>query len=261
MLLLNKNANQPPVSNKWRKNVSYIWNLMKKIIIAVFFVLLAGNTYAQQEDTVRVLVLSPYKLITDKACEAVYNELDKKIQANRPQLYAAMKHERDDNPDEFNAQPWYVKQMYESQLALLNKLTLANQLSFLFSDFLNYRMGKPLKIKPRLVIVTAATSPGNIAAYKKIAASNDFIVNIPMMRIYKTAQGAIMAKATTQLYNCHTNTIVLEKETEGNTVAQPYDIVRCNDGGLDCAMLNAVYPNFFECLDIIGRSAGKSIDR
>lgn len=236
-------------------------NLMKRIIIVALLWLLGSNSYAQQEDTVKVLVLSPYKVVVDKACQAAYNELDKKIQANRPQLYAAMKHERDDNPQEFNAQPWYVKQMYESQLALLNQLTLANQLSFLFSDFLNYRMGKPLKIKPRLVIVTAATSPGSIAAYKKLAGTNDFIVNIPAMQVYKTMQGVIMAKATTQLYNCHTNTIVLDKETEGNTITQPYDIVRCNDGGIDCAMLNAVYPNFFECLDIIGKSAGKHIDR
>lgn len=231
----------------------YLIKEMKKLSLFITLCILSFFVYAQ-EDTLNVLVLFPYKVTIDKSCSTAYKETDTKITDGRTQIIAAMKQQKDENLAEFESQPWYTKQVFENQVSMMNKLSLANQISFQVQDFINYRLGKPFKIKPRLVLISDSLADGSAASYKRRGSGYDFIYNITSINISKNNKDSAIATVTTQLYNCKSKQVVYNKTNTGDTKARSYDITRCNDGDIDCAILNAAYDSMHECLFIIAKS-------
>ncbi|HEX8016478.1 MAG TPA: hypothetical protein VF465_14710, partial [Flavobacterium sp.] len=123
-----------------------------------------------------------------------------------------------------------------------------------------YRLYTPIKIKPRIILVSTITSTSDKKQYSEIANNkkNFFIINFPKMKFYKE-KGELKVQTNIELYSAKTNEILLSKDNIGIPKGGLTDYPMCSGDNWDCAIVNSVYPNLIDVLRIITEknAAGK----
>jgi len=138
-------------------------------------------------------------------------------------------------------------------------LTIDNYVSMAVREYVSYRLYKPFKIKPRLVLVSKRTSVSDLNNYSEIdkGSQNFFIINFPTVKVFKE-NGEIKVQTEIELYSRKTNEILLSKENIGNQKSELTDYPICSGENLDCAIVNSVYPELYNIIKIISeRNADK----
>ncbi|CAD0009722.1 hypothetical protein [Flavobacterium chungangense] len=220
-----------------------------KIIIGLLFF---NNSFAQQIDTLKVIVLSPYKIEVADNYLTEYNKLKKEIVENRSALKEQKTKDKQANIEEFNKQPDYTKVMFENELNFYDSLTIDNYVATIVREYIAYRLYKPFKIKPRIILVSTITSTSDKKQYSDIANNkkNFFIINFPKMKFYKE-KGELKIQTNIELYSAKTNEILLSKDNIGIPKGGLTDYPMCSGDNWDCAIVNSVYPNLIDVLRII----------
>jgi hypothetical protein len=230
---------------------------MKRLIVILLIILLtAFSAYCQQLDTLRVLILSPYKVDVHKECAADYKLRNNALIKKRLLAAAAKREERQSNQEQYNQQPEYTRRMFENDLAFIDSLTLGNYVAYAAREFIAYRLYKPYKIKPRLVLVTTErimSSPNNYST-KAIGAKADFILNFPSITVEKAKQG-LKVTTLTELYSSKQKAVIIKAESTGTIISNGIiDYPMCEQGQLDCAFINSIYDNIYKCTIAIAES-------
>lgn len=225
---------------------------MKHVITIVLAVSLFNNSFGQQIDTLRVIVLSPNKIEVANNYLQEYDELKKEIVERRKASKEQKSKEKEANIEEFNQQPDYAKVMYNNELDFYDSLTIDNFVSMVVREYISYRLYRPFKIKPRIVLVSSVKSSSDVTKYSEIANGNRnfFIVNFPIMKFYKENK-QLKVKTSIELYSSKTNEILLSKENIGIPKSGMTDYPMCSGDNWDCAIVNSVYPSLYEILKLI----------
>lgn len=237
--------------------VIYLSIKMKRLIATpLFFLLTALSAYCQQSDTLRVLVLAPNKVEVSKDCKAEYEARNNVLVKNRVLAAAAKRKQKESNQEQYSQQPEYTRKMFENDIAFVDSLTLSNYVSYIARDFIAYRLYKPHKIKPRLILVTTEKLPSNLTAYAVMAAKTkaDFILNFPLLVARKSKQG-LQVTTSTELYSSKQKTTIVKEQSVGTIEGNgPTDYPMCERGELECAFVNSVYENIYKCVLLIAES-------
>ena len=214
--------------------------------------LLFNNSFAQPIDTLKVIVLSPDKIEVADNYLTEYTKFKKEIVDNRSALKEQKTKDKQANIEEFNKQSDYTKIMFDNELNFYDSLTIDNYVATIVREYISYRLYKPFKIKPRIVLVTTTTSPSDIKQYSDLANNkkNFFIINFPKMKFYKE-KGELKVQTNIELYSAKTNEILLSKTNIGIPKGGLTDYPMCSGDNWDCAIVNSVYPNLIEVLRII----------
>lgn len=225
---------------------------MKQILSIIVGFLLFNNSFAQPIDTLKVIVLSPDKIEVADNYLTEYTKFKKEIVDNRSALKEQKTKDKQANIEEFNKQPDYTKIMFDNELNFYDSLTIDNYVATIVREYIAYRLYKPFKIKPRIVLVTTTTSPSDIKQYSDLANNkkNFFIINFPKMKFYKE-KGELKVQTNIELYSAKTNEILLSKTNIGIPKGGLTDYPMCSGDNWDCAIVNSVYPNLIEVLRII----------
>ncbi len=226
---------------------------MKHAIKLIFGLLALTNfAFGQNTDTLKVYVLTPYKVeISDNFLQE-YNDLKNNVIEKRNILKEQKNKEKETNIEEYNKLPDYTKLMFDNELNFYDNLTVDNYISLLVREYIAYRLYKPFKIKPRLVFVVSTKLNSNLDEYLKFTKSdkNTFIINFPTMKLYKE-NNELKVKTKVELYSSLENKVVFSNETVGIKKTEMTDYPMCYNDNLDCAFVNSVYPNLFKILFII----------
>lgn len=230
---------------------------MKQILSIIVGFLLFNNSFAQPIDTLKVIVLSPDKIEVADNYLTEYTKFKKEIVDNRSALKEQKTKDKQANIEEFNKQPDYTKIMFDNELNFYDSLTIDNYVATIVREYIAYRLYKPFKIKPRIVLVTTTTSPSDIKQYSDLANNkkNFFIINFPKMKFYKE-KGELKVQTNIELYSAKTNEILLSKTNIGIPKGGLTDYPMCSGDNWDCAIVNSVYPNLIEVLRIIAEKNG-----
>jgi hypothetical protein len=225
---------------------------MKQTFIIIFIFFLFTNSFGQNIDTLQVIVLSPNKIEVADNYLTEYNKLQKEIIDKRIALKEQKTKDKKENIEAFKNQPDYTKKMYDNELNFYESLTIENYISIVVREYIAYRLYKPFKIKPRLVLVTTLKSSSDIKEYAELSKGkqNFFIINFPTMKIYKE-NGELKVLTKTELYSKKTNEILLSQDNIGLAKSGMTDYPMCSGDNWDCAFVNSVYPSLFEILKII----------
>ena len=228
---------------------------MKQTLTIIFGLLLFNNSFGQQIDTLKVIVLSPNKIEIADYYLTEYNKLKKEILEKRSPLKEQKSKHKQSNIEEFNKQPDYTKIMFDNELNFYDSLTIDNYVSLVVREYISYRLYKPFKIKPRIVLVSVASSSSDKKQYSNIAngRQNIFIINFPKMKFYKE-NGELKVQTNIELYSSKTNEILLSKENIGIPKGGLTDYPMCSGNNWDCAIVNSVYPSLFDMLKIISEN-------
>lgn len=232
---------------------------MKPILKLVVVFLFSKSSFAQQIDTLRVIVLSPHKVEVSDNYLTEFNEINNSILEKRSTLKQQKLKERDAGIEEYNQLPDYTKIMFNNELNFYDSLTVNNYVSMAARQYIAHRLYKPFKIKPRIVVVTTETSVSNITNYAEIAHNqpNTFIVNITEIKFSKTS-GELNVQTNIELYSADLNKIVFSEKNKGTTEGGETDYPMCKDGNWDCAVVNSVYKGLVNIVKIISE---KNSDR
>lgn len=225
-----------------------------KSFIAAVLLMFTGMlpSAAGQTDTLKVLVLSPGKVSVDPACLALYKATDSLILAGRVMEKSQLLAGREEHQEAYNRHPEYTRKMFENELAFLDSINVDNYLAYLCRDYISRRLYQPYKIRQRLVLAFLDKLPAGADSYRKITGwgSNTFIINFPEIRIYKEAD-VFVVTTKTEVYSTGQQRVIFSKELTGNTRSREYDVFNCTEGSLDCALINSVYDNLYDCLKLI----------
>lgn len=225
---------------------------MKQTLTIIFGLLLFNNSFGQQIDTLKVIVLSPNKIEVTENYLTEYNKLKKEILEKRSTLKEQKSKDKQANIEEFNKQPDYSKIMFDNELNFYDSLTIDNYISMIVREYISYRLYKPFKIKPRIVLVSIIKSSSDKKQYSDISngRQNFFIINFPKMKFYKE-KGELKVQTSIELYSSKTNEILLSKENIGIPKGGLTDYPMCSGDNWDCAIVNSIYPSLFDILKII----------
>jgi len=225
---------------------------MKQTLTIIFGLLFFNLSFGQQLDTLKVIILSPNKIEVADNYLKEYNKLKKEILEKRDTLKSQKLKEKESNIEEFNKQPDYTKMMFDNELDFSDNLTFDNYVSLIVREYVAYRLYKPFKIKPRIVLVSLVTSASDTIEYSKIAndRQNLFIINFPTMKLYKE-KGELKVQTKIELYSSKSNEILLSKDNIGIPKGGMTDYPMCSGDNWDCAIVNSVYPSLFDILKII----------
>lgn len=225
---------------------------MKQALTIIFGFLLFNSSFGQQIDTLKVIVLSPNKIEVADNYLPEYNKLKKDVLEIRKTLKDQKSKDKQAKLDEFNKQPDYTKIMFENELAFYDSLTIDNYISLVVREYISYRLFKPYKIKPRIILVSFITSNSDINKYVGISNGkrNFFIINFPSIKFFKE-NGSLKVKTNIELYSSQTKEILLSKENIGVPKSGLTDYPTCFGDNWDCAIVNSVYPSLIDILKII----------
>jgi len=228
---------------------------MKQTLTIIFGLLFFNLSFGQQLDTLKVIILSPNKIEVADNYLKEYNKLKKEILEKRDTLKSQKLKEKESNIEEFNKQPDYTKMMFDNELDFSDNLTFDNYVSLIVREYVAYRLYKPFKIKPRIVLVSLVTSASDTIEYSKIAndRQNLFIINFPTMKLYKE-KGELKVQTKIELYSSKSNEILLSKDNIGIPKSGMTDYPMCSGDNWDCAIVNSVYPSLFDILKIISEN-------
>lgn len=228
---------------------------MKQTLTIIFGLLFFNLSFGQQLDTLRVIVLSPNKIEVADNYLKEYNKLKKEILDKRDTLKTRKIEEKEANIEEFNKQPDYTKIMFDNELDFCSNLTLDNYVSMVVREYVAYRLYKPFKIKPRIVLVSLLKTTSDTIEYSKIAngKQNLFIINFPTMKLFKE-KGELNVQTRIELYSSKSNKILLSKDNIGIPKGGLTDYPMCSGDNWDCAIVNSVYPSLFDILKIISEN-------
>jgi len=228
---------------------------MKQTLTIIFGLLFFNLSFGQQLDTLKVIILSPNKIEVADNYLKEYNKLKKEILEKRDTLKSQKLKEKESNIEEFNKQPDYTKMMFDNELDFSDNLTFDNYVSLIVREYVAYRLYKPFKIKPRIVLVSLVTSASDTIEYSKIAndRQNLFIINFPTMKLYKE-KGELKVQTKIELYSSKSNEILLSKDNIGIPKGGMTDYPMCSGDNWDCAIVNSVYPSLFDILKIISEN-------
>ncbi len=125
-----------------------------KTLQIIFSLLLFNISFGQQIDTLKIIVLSPNKIEVSDNYLTEYNKVKNEVLKNRSFLKERKLKEKQSEIEEFNKQPDYIKLMFENELNFCDDLTIDNYISMVVREYISYRLYKPFKIKPRIVLVS-----------------------------------------------------------------------------------------------------------
>jgi hypothetical protein len=225
---------------------------MKQVLKILFGFLLFNSSFGQQIDTLKVIVLSPNKIEVANNYLPEYNKQKNDVLEIRKTLKDQKTTDKQAKLEEYNKQPDYTKIMFENELNFYDNLTIDNYISMIVREYISYRLYKPYKIKPRIILVSLLNSDSDINKYAEISngRKNLFIINFPTMKLFKE-NGKIKVKTKIELYSAQTNEILLSKENIGIPKAGLTDYPMCSGDNWDCAFVNSVYPSLIDILKII----------
>jgi hypothetical protein len=225
---------------------------MRRLLIFLAGLFSCFGSLGQHRDTLRVIVLSPHIIEVAENYRQEYDSLQAKIRERRRFLKAEKEQTRAENAEEYNQQPEYTRQMFENELAFIDSISMGNYVSLRVREYIAYRLYRPFKIKPRLVLVSAARVPSDLLQYDQIAAGREnlFIINFPKMRIYKE-NGELKVTTRIELYSKKQGKVLLSATHTGSTEEAMTDYPMCEGGSWECAMVNSVYPALYDYLKMI----------
>jgi len=226
-----------------------------KTLKIIFSLLLFNISFGQQIDTLKIIVLSPNKIEVSDNYLTEYNKVKKEVLKNRGLLKERKLKEKQSKIEEFNKQPDYTKLMFENELNFCDNLTIDNYISMVVREYISYRLYKPFKIKPRIVLVSLLNSTSNTEKYSEIAngRQNFFIINFPKIKFYKE-NGELKVQTDIEIYSSKTNKILLSKDNIGIPKGGMTDYPMCSGDNWDCAIVNSVYPSLFDIVQIISEN-------
>jgi len=226
-----------------------------KTLKIIFSLLVFNISFGQQKDTLKIIVLSPNKIEVSDNYLTEYNKLKKEVLENRSLKKEQKLKEKQSEIEEFNKQPDYTKLMFDNELNFYDSVTIDNYISMLVREYISYRLYKPFKIKPRIVLVSLLNSTSDTEKYTEIAngRQNFFIINFPKIRFYKE-NGELRVQTNIELYSSKTNKILLTKDNIGIPKGGMTDYPMCSGDNWDCAIVNSVYPSLFEIVKIISEN-------
>ena len=226
-----------------------------KTLKIIFSLLLFNISFGQQIDTLKIIVLSPNRIEVSDNYLTEYNKVKKEVLKNRSLLKGRKLKEKQSEIEEFNKQPNYTKLMFENELNFCDNLTIDNYISMVVREYISYRLYKPFKIKPRIVLVSLLNSTSNTEKYTEIAngRQNFFIINFPKIKFYKE-NGELKVQTNIELYSSKTNKILLTKDNIGITKGGMTDYPMCSGDNWHCAIVNSVYPSLFDIVKIISEN-------
>lgn len=225
---------------------------MKPILKILVVFLFYKSSFAQQIDTLRVIVLSPHKVQISDNYLAEFNEINNSLLEKRSAFKQQKLNEKEAGIEEYNQLPQYSKIMFNNELNFYNSLTVNNYVSMAARQYIAHRLYKPFKIKPRIVVVTTETSVSNKKNYAEIAHNqpNTFIVNITEMKFSKES-GDLAVQTHIELYSADQNKVIFSEKNNGTTEGGHTDYPMCEDGNWDCAVVNSVYKGLVNIVKII----------
>lgn len=226
---------------------------MKQIYITIFSLVFFTNySFGQGTDTLKVIVLMPDKIEVSANCQAEYSRFRNEMIKNRADLKEQKLNEKNEHIEEYNLQPDYTRLMFDNELNFYDSLTIDNYVSMIANEYIKYRLYKPFKIKPRLVLLETKKSKSDLEEYSKLSdgKKNFFIVNFPSIMIFKE-NNEFKVKTKIELYSHATKEILYTAENTGLTKTEMTDYPMCYNNNWDCAFVNSVYPNLYKILFII----------
>ncbi len=221
-----------------------------KLILAL--IILTNFTFGQSVDTLKVYVMTPYKVKVSDDFLNEYEKLNTNILEKRTAIKQQKIADKKEHLDEYKKQPEYSRKMFDNELDFYDSLTIDNYVSLVVREYIAYRLYKPFKIKPRLVFVETGKLNSNIIDYQKFTKDNKntFIVNFPLVKLFKE-NNEIRVQTRIELFSNSTNTILLTREAIGQPKTEMTDYPMCSGNSWDCAIVNSVYPNLYEILNLI----------
>ena len=192
----------PPAAS--RKTLAEIF--MKYVIIIIVGLLtLTNSAFGQNTDTLRVYILTPYKIEVSENFKQEYNSLQKEVIEKRKFIREEKTKEKEANIDEFNKQPDYTKLMFDNELNFYDRLTVDNYISLLVREYIAYRLYKPFKIKPRLVFVVDTKLENNLDEYLKFSKGqkNTFIINVKLPAILSVSSAKYFVMVLNSVFHHH----------------------------------------------------------
>lgn len=223
---------------------------MKLFLLVAFLMTLSSPVFAT--DTLRVFVLSPFKIEVSDGAKLRYNEIKELFEAERLQGKISKTKEIEANKTEYEQLPEYHKRMHQNILNFYDSVTVDNYISMVIREYIAYRLYRPFKIKPRLVFVTTVNAPQEIQQYAKLCGEhkNMFIINLPNMSIDLDSNSLIVT-TTTELYAHDNKKILLSQIHTGTQTTTMTDMPLCSNDSWSCAFVNSVYPALYDCLNAI----------
>ena len=226
---------------------------MKHTFKILFGLLILTNfAFGQDIDTLKVYVMTPYKVDVSDNFLNEYAKLKSDILQKRTVIKKQKLANKQEHLAEYNNQPEYSRRMFDNELSFYDSFTIDNYVSFLVKDYIAYRLYKPFKIKPRLVFIETTKLNSNLDDYLNFlqADKNAFIINFPSMKVFKE-NNEIRVQTRIELFSNSTKTILLAKETIGQPKSEMTDYPMCSGNNWDCAFVNSVYPNLYDILNLI----------
>ena len=221
-----------------------------KIILGLL--ILTNFAFGQNIDTLKVYVMTPYKVEVSGDYLIEYKKLNSDIIEKRDAIKKQKLTDKQEHLEEYNEQPEYTKKMFENELFFYDSLTLDNFVALIVREYVSYRLYKPFKIKPRLVLVETRKLNSTIDDYQKFSGDNKnfYIISFPSIKVFKE-NNEIRVRTKIELYSNLTKEVLLTKENIGEPKAGMTDYPMCSGNNWDCAFVNSVYPNLFDIVSII----------
>ena len=213
---------------------------------------LTNFVFGQSMDTLKVYVMTPYKIEVADDYLIEFEKLKSDILEKRTEIKKQKLADKSEHLREYKRQPEYSRRMFDNELNFYDSLTIDNYISLVVREYISYRLYKPFKIKPRLVFVETKKLDSYIDEYLKFskADKNTFIINFPSMKVFKEVN-EIRVQTRIELFSNSTKTILLTKESIGKPEIEMTDYPMCSGNNWDCAFVNSVYPNLYDILNLI----------
>lgn len=209
------------------------------------------QTYAQNIDTLRVHIMTPYQIRVNDDVRVKFDELNNDIIGNRLVLKSALlkKLEEDSSRETI---PDYALRMRQSEIQFSDSIDLTRLVTQTIYNVISYRLYRPFKIKPRLVLIETNKLKSNEDDYRSYINNeeNSFVINIPAIRFYSEG-GDIRVQTHVELFSSTADSVIYTKIDTGLPARQMTNDIYCTEDGWNCAIGNSIDASMFPILSLI----------
>lgn len=216
---------------------------MKKLV--VIFISLFSLAHGQESVGAKILILSPYQVVFEKAIE---RQMKQDVQAYRDGLNLE-EAEKYFQTDEFKKSPENNQMMSRYEVNFLKTLSHENLSSYLAQQMMVNQLYR--KMKGLVVLVKNTTASADTVELEEIARAEemDFVLNFSEVN-YFSKKGENFCSVMVQLYDNASKRLLVNQLYTGNASNVGMEKI-CAEGSSHCSINNALGAAFSEVLPMI----------